>query len=65
MYLTPLLLRSMVTCLHYFYIVVKLIYLNLPVIFAVRPSTIGYETVKLIRNKKMKLNWLALLLVVK
>lgn len=35
-----------------FYIAVKLIYLNLPVVFAVRPNTIGYEAVKLIRNEK-------------
>lgn len=50
--LNPLSLRSTVKCLHYFYIAVKLIYLNLPVIFAVRPNTIGYETVKLIGNGK-------------
>lgn len=50
--LNPLPHRSMVKCLHYFYIAVKLIYLNLPVIFAVRPNIIGYETVKLIRYEK-------------
>lgn len=29
-----------------------LIYLNLPITFAVRPNIIGYETVKLMRNEK-------------
>lgn len=50
--LNPLPFRSMVKCLHYFYVAVKLIYLKIPDIFAVRPNTIGYETVKLIRNEK-------------
>lgn len=50
--LNPLPLRSMVKCLHYFCIAVKLIYLNLHVIFAGRPNTIGYETVNPIRTEK-------------
>lgn len=51
MYLTPS-PSQIYGCLHYFYVAVKLIYLKTPLIFAVRLNTIGYETVKLIRNEK-------------